>query len=74
MLPKSSSFAAAALAATTAFARNENNGIDQANAVTTLLLDNEDVSLILHTYNSKNGETLELHGDIELKIKPSSNR
>ena len=53
-------------------ARNDNNGSDQANAATITLLDNDDVVLTLHTYNSQSSGEMELHGDIELRIKMNS--
>ena len=67
------SFATAvALISTTIQARNENNGKDRANAQTIMLLDDDLHTLILHTYNSATGDQLEIHGDTELIIKPTT--
>ena len=55
-----------------ALARGRNDGIDQANAFTTVLLDNDEYVLTLHNYNQKNLDLPELHGDTNLQIKPGS--
>ena len=68
------SFATAlALVSTAVHARNENNGRDRANAQTIMLYDDDQHTLILHTYNSATGDQLEIHGDTELIIKPPTN-
>ena len=56
-----------------AFARNDNDGSTGANAVTTVLIDDDELpyTLILHTYN-KMGDVLEFHGDVELVLKPNT--
>ncbi len=55
-----------------AFARGRNDGTDQDNAITTVLIDDDKYLLTLHSYNQKNLDVPELHGDTNLVIKPGS--
>jgi len=48
------SFIAAVIPAA-AFARNDNDGSSQANAKTVELLNTENYTVIVHTYNAENG-------------------
>lgn len=53
-------------------ARGKNDGTDQENAITTVLLDNDKYVLTLHSYNSKPLDIPEFHGDTNLQIKAGS--
>ena len=50
--------------------RGQNTGLNQANAQTVELLNEDAFVLTLHVYNAINDNTLEFHGDVELAIKP----
>ena len=59
-------FVTGALIPILAFARGKNDGTNQENAFTTVLLDNDEYVLTLYNYNSKNLDVPELHGDTNL--------
>lgn len=69
---KTMKIAVAAVLPMALYARNDNDGTDQANAVTTELIDNDNYTLTLHTYNLESNGIMELHGDVEFKIKSDS--
>jgi len=54
----------AALLAAVSVAKGTGDGSSRENAVTTELISDAKVGLTLHSYNSQNGDTLELHGDL----------
>ena len=60
---------ACALLASVAFARGDDNGLGQDNAVSTVLIDDDNYKLTLHHYNSDNSGTYEFHGDLEAEVK-----
>ena len=58
-----------------AHGRGNETGLDSANAITTTLIDNSDIKLQLHHYNTKSGEDasiFELRGDLELELKTAA--
>lgn len=67
------SFAVALLMPAIAFARGDNDGSTEANAVSTVLMDNDNATLTLHSYNSLSTEGVdEFHGDLTWTSKVAS--
>lgn len=58
----------AALLATAAFGRGDNNGLGQANAITSELVVDGNNKLVLHHYNSDNAGVYEFHGDVSATL------
>jgi len=58
-------FTAALLAAVTV-AKGLGDGSSQDNAVSTVLIDDPNVKLVVNSYNSNNAGTYEAHGDLTL--------
>ena len=55
-----------------ALGRGLNNGADSANAMTTVLIDSDEIKLQLSLYNElseQDKSVLELHGDLDLELK-----
>ena len=65
------SFHLALLLPIVAYGRGMSNGLDNANAMTSVLIDNGAIKLSLHLYNThgtQNSSIFELRGDLELEI------
>ena len=58
----------AALLATAAFGRGDNNGLGQANAFTSELVVDGGNKVVLHHYNSDNAGVYEFHGDVSATL------
>jgi len=58
----------AALLATAAFGRGDNNGLGEANAITTELIVDGGNKLVLHHYNKDNAGVYEFHGDVSATL------
>ena len=61
-----------ALLSAVAIAKGNNDGSSGDNAITTNLIDNEQYSLDVHTYNAETRDINEFHGDLEMTIKTGS--
>ena len=58
-----------------ALGRGLNNGADSANAMTTVLIDSDEIKLQLSLYNVQSEQdksVLELHGDLDLELKKAA--
>ena len=53
-----------AITSAVAVARGNNDGSNRDNAISTTLIDEDAVKLILHSYNADNAGTQEIHGDL----------
>jgi len=58
----------AALLATAAFGRGDNNGLGQQNAITSELVVDGGNKVVLHHYNSDNAGVYEFHGDVSATL------
>ena len=61
-----------ALLSAVAIAKGNNDGSSGDNAITTNLIDNDQYSLDVHTYNAETRDINEFHGDLEMTIKTGS--
>lgn len=64
----------AALLPIVLYARGDNNGTDQDNAYEATLVDNDQGTLKLYTYNVDNDGVMELHGDLWLRYGSDESR